>query len=105
MSEDKKDFKEVKVKVLAGAKEHVDTLDRTMLYSGVNIFGSLTQLYLANRDQMQQQQSPAVSNNQNPTQGGLAGASASSMMQIGNEVLAIFKKLQKRDSITKIKAF
>lgn len=46
MSEDKKDFKEVKVKVAGSAKEHIDTLDRTMLYSGVNIFGSLTQLYM-----------------------------------------------------------
>jgi len=27
------------------------------------------------------------------------------MMAIGNEVLSIFKKLQKKDSITKIKAF
>ena len=53
-----------------------------------------------------QSQSPTFSNNNsNPVQGGLAGASASSLMQIGNEVLSIFKKLQKRDSITKIKAF
>ena len=105
MSEDKSDFKEVKVKISAGAKDHVDTLDRTMLYSGVNIFGSLTQLYLANKDQMQSQSPTISNNNSNPVQGGLAGASASSMMQIGNEVLSIFKKLQKRDSITKIKAF
>lgn len=50
MSDDKKDFKEVKVKVAGGNKDHVDTIDRTMLYSGVNIFGSLTQLYLNNRE-------------------------------------------------------
>lgn len=42
MTDSNKDFKEVKVKVAAGAKEHVETLDRTMLYSGVNIFGSLS---------------------------------------------------------------
>lgn len=57
MSEDKKDFKEVKVKVQAGAKDHVDTIDRTMLYSGVNIFGSLTQMYLANKEQIKLQSS------------------------------------------------
>lgn len=47
MTEEKKDFKEVKVKVLGAAKDHTDTLDRTMLYSGVNIFGTLTNLYLS----------------------------------------------------------
>jgi hypothetical protein len=42
MNDSSKDFKEVKVKVSGSAKEHIETLDRTMLYSGVNIFGSLT---------------------------------------------------------------
>lgn len=37
--EEKKDFKEVKVKVTGGAKEFQETLSRSMLYSGVNIFG------------------------------------------------------------------
>lgn len=45
--EEKKDFKEVKVKVSGAAKEHTETLDRSMLYSGVNIFGTLTNLYLS----------------------------------------------------------
>jgi hypothetical protein len=46
---------------------------------------------------------PSIANN--AISGSLAGASAGSMMAIGNEVLSIFKKLQKKDSITKIKAF
>ena len=46
MVEEKKDFKEVKVKITGGQKEHTDTLSRSMLYSGVNIFGMLSNLYL-----------------------------------------------------------
>lgn len=51
MAEEKKDFKEVKVKITGGAKEHTDTLSRSMLYSGVNIFGQLSELYMQSRDQ------------------------------------------------------
>lgn len=39
MAEEKKDFKEVKVKIQGGAKEYSDTLSRSMVFSGVNIFG------------------------------------------------------------------
>jgi hypothetical protein len=51
--EEKKDFKEVKVKVSGALKEHTETLDRSMLYSGVNIFGTLTNLYLSSKEQFQ----------------------------------------------------
>ena len=51
MAEEKKDFKEVKVKITGGAKDHTDTLSRSMLYSGVNIFGQLSELYMQSRDQ------------------------------------------------------
>ena len=50
MAEERKDFKEVKVKVTGGAREHTDTLSRSMLYSGVNIFGQLSELYLSSKD-------------------------------------------------------
>jgi hypothetical protein len=52
MTEEKKDFKEVKVKVQGGQKDHTETLDRNMLYSGVNIFGQLTALYMQNREEI-----------------------------------------------------
>jgi len=35
---EKKDFKSVKVNIKTGTK-NVDTLSRSMLYSGINIFG------------------------------------------------------------------
>ena len=44
--DEKKDFKEVKVKITGGQKDHTETLSRSMLYSGVNIFGKLSDLYL-----------------------------------------------------------
>lgn len=39
MDEQQKDFKEVKVKITGGQKDFTETLSRSMLYSGVNIFG------------------------------------------------------------------
>ena len=53
MAEEKKDFKEVKVKIQGGQKGDVETLSRSMLYSGVNIFGELTRLYLESKDNFQ----------------------------------------------------
>ena len=53
MAEEKKDFKEVKVKIQGGQKDHTDTLSRSMLYSGVNIFGQLSELYLQSKDDFQ----------------------------------------------------
>ena len=41
MNKDKKDFKEVKVNIKSGTK-NIDTLSRSMLYSGINIFGQLS---------------------------------------------------------------
>ena len=38
MTDGKKDFKEVKVKITGGAKD-TETLSNSMLFSGVNIFG------------------------------------------------------------------
>lgn len=46
MDEQQKDFKEVKVKITGGQKDFTETLSRSMLYSGVNIFGQLSELYL-----------------------------------------------------------
>ena len=46
MTEEKKDFKAVTVKITGGQKDHTDTLSRSMLYSGVNIFGQLSEFYL-----------------------------------------------------------
>ena len=38
MNSEKKDFKSVKVNIKSGAK-NAGTLSRSMLYSGINIFG------------------------------------------------------------------
>ena len=48
--DEKKDFKEVKVKITGGQKDYTETLSRSMLYSGVNIFGKLSDLYLQSKD-------------------------------------------------------
>ena len=53
MVDEKKDFKEVKVKVSGGQKEFSDTLSRSMLFSGVNIFGELTKMYMESKEQFQ----------------------------------------------------
>jgi len=47
--DDKRDFKAVKVNIKGGAKNQ-NTLSRSMLYSGINIFGQLTQMYLESKD-------------------------------------------------------
>ena len=39
--DDKKDFKAVKVKVKSGQK-NTETISRSMIFSGVNIFGELS---------------------------------------------------------------
>jgi hypothetical protein len=103
MADEKKDFKEVKVKVTGAVKEHTETLDRSMLYSGVNIFGTLTSLYLNSKEQFQSVGMSAMGSGNQGSEA-LSGASGNSMMQISSEVLTIFKRMQKRDSTTKIKA-
>ena len=47
--DDKKDFKAVKVKVKGGQKS-TETISRSMIFSGVNIFGELTRQYMANKN-------------------------------------------------------
>jgi len=90
--EEKKDFKEVKVKVTGGHKEFADTLSRSMLYSGVNIFGQLTQLYMKSKDTFSevalQHQGQASQGKSAIQEGALGGASGnSSMMSLGSNVL------------------
>ena len=50
---EKKDFKSVKVSIKSGTK-NIDTLSRSMLYSGINIFGQLSQMYLQNKEEFSQ---------------------------------------------------
>ena len=45
MDSHKQDFKAVKVNIKTGTRND-GTLSRDMLYSGINIFGSLTQKYM-----------------------------------------------------------
>jgi len=45
MDEGKKDFKAVKVSVKGGTKNK-ETISRSMMYSGVNIFGELSRAYM-----------------------------------------------------------
>ena len=45
MDKDKKDFKAVKVNRKAGTKNE-KTVSKSMMYSGINIFGHLTQIYM-----------------------------------------------------------
>ena len=106
MVEEKKDFKEVKVRVQGGQREQ-ETLSRSMLYSGVNIFGELSRLYLESKDSFQavaMQHTGAAAASQ--AAGGQDGdAGGSEMTSLSQNVLQIFKRLQKRDGITKVKAF
>lgn len=85
-----KDFKAVKVQ-MKQRQTTGETLSGSMLYSGVNVFGQLTKAYLATRDQ---------SSSFMETQ-----PSASSQMGLDTEALQIFKRLQKKDIVTKVKAF
>ena len=97
--DDKKDFKAVKVKVKAGQKS-TETVSRSMMFSGVNIFGELTRQYMANKDQQEAQE----------TQLPAAGAYAAEMdagdqgLGLQNEELMVFKKITKKDPITRCKA-
>ena len=78
-----------------------------MLYSGVNIFGELSRLYLESKDQFQ----AVALQHTGAGGGGSSGAAVvedgdeNSMSSLSQNVLQIFKRLQKRDSITKVKAF
>ena len=103
MVSEQKDFKAVKVQMKSSAIQG-EALSRSMLFSGINIFGQLSKIYLQNKESGNAFQ--AIS--QSLTKGNAGsndGGEISSMMNISQEVLAIFKRLQKKDSITKIKAF
>lgn len=81
-----------------------------MLYSGVNIFGQLSELYLQSKDEFQavaiQQTGKGGPGTAAAGSGGPNEDSGSSgMMSLNANVLQIFKRLQKRDAITKVKAF
>jgi hypothetical protein len=72
-----------------------------MLYSGVNIFGQLSELYLKSKDDFIKATSNASTQaandaNESTNEGGIG---------LSSGVLQIFKKLQKRDPVTKVKAF
>jgi hypothetical protein len=66
-----------------------------MLYSGVNIFGQLSDMYIKSRDEFMK--ANATDKKVEESTEGAIGLSAG--------VLQIFKKLQKRDPVTKVKAF
>eukprot|EP00347_Sterkiella_histriomuscorum_P012612 403367900 len=101
MNSEQKDFKAVKVQMKSSQKTG-ETLSRSMLYSGINIFGQLSQLYLQNKEAGGSYNafSAQVKPNNSAADGG-----EGSMMNLSQEVLAIFKRMQKKDSTTKIKAF
>ena len=102
---DKKDFKAVKVSIKGSKNE--STLSRGMLYSGVNIFGQLSNLYLHNRDEFNatvgsKAAASAPSSSAVDTSSG--GASAD-VLNLPQEVIMIFKRIQKKDATTRCKAF
>jgi len=98
MDDHSKDFKAVKVQLKASQNQG-EVLSRSMLYSGINIFGQLSQMYLQSKEtggmsfQSLQQ-----------TMTGKDTSSSSSVMSLSQEVLSIFKRMQKKDSNTKVKA-
>lgn len=104
MDSEQKDFKAVKVHMKQTQKQ-AETLSRSMLYSGINIFGQLSQVYLQNKDQSTNSvpASNFAASSMDTSAGGASGEG--SMMHLSQEVLAIFKRLQKKDPITKVKAF
>ena len=90
MAEEKKDFKEVKVKIQGGQKDHTDTLSRSMLYSGVNIFGQLSELYLQSKDDFQAvtlQHTGGGASAPSDQDGGAGGSGSSGMMNLDSSVL------------------
>lgn len=95
----KADFKAVKVSIKQGNK-NISTVSRSMLYSGVNIFGQLTQKYLESKQELLE------SGGVMPEPAGGGGAAAPpEMMALPQEVMMIFKRVQKKDPVTKCKAF
>ncbi|CDW71489.1 ring zn-finger-domain-containing protein [Stylonychia lemnae] len=101
MDSEQKDFKAVKVQLKSSQKQG-EQLSRSMLYSGINIFGQLSQLYLQNKEAGGAYASFQA---QVQTQSSKSDDSGSgSMMHLSQDIIQIFKRLQKKDSTTKIKA-
>lgn len=84
--EEKKDFKEVKVKITGGSRDQQHTLNRSMLYSGVNIFGALTKLYMEEKSQNGMYSLLNASKGTN-MEGALTGASGASIGELGSHSL------------------
>lgn len=94
MDDHSKDFKAVKVQLKASQNQG-EVLSRGMLYSGINIFGQLSQMYLQSKETGSFPQTMSA---------GKDTSSTSSVMSLNQEVLSIFKRMQKKDSNTKVKA-
>jgi hypothetical protein len=101
MDSEQKDFKAVKVQMKANQNQG-EVLSRSMLYSGINIFGQLSQIYLQNKDSAGTPFS--VIPDAKGSSGGAAGSGGDSVMNLSQEVLSIFKRMQKKDPNTKTKA-
>lgn len=94
-----KDFKAVKVKIKAGQKS-TETVPRAMMFSGVNIFGELSRQYIAKKNQSEEEELQDISNQlMNESKGQSDGG-----IGLQNEELMIFKKVTKKDPITRCKA-
>ena len=94
-----KDFKAVKVKIKAGQKS-TETVSRAMMFSGVNIFGELSRQYIAKKNQSEEEELQDISNQfMNESKGQSDGG-----IGLQNEELMIFKKVTKKDPITRCKA-
>ena len=85
-----KDFKAVKVQ-FKGTQKSGETLSRSMLYSGINIFGQLSQLYIQNKESGGSYS--AFSEQIGKGSKTSAGEDSGSMLSLNQEVLAIFKRL------------
>ena len=84
-----KDFKAVKVQ-FKGSQKTGETLSRGMLYSGINIFGQLSQMYIQNKESGGSYSAFSDSIGKSSKQ---ANEDGGSMLSLNQEVLAIFKKL------------
>ena len=112
MDEGKKDFKAVKVSVKGGTKNK-ETISRSMMYSGVNIFGELSRAYMEKKRGEQELETVAAPSSFARSDARAAGAGSASLagessaedaMRLQNEELLVFKKITKKDPITKCKA-
>ncbi|CAI2381223.1 unnamed protein product [Moneuplotes crassus] len=132
MSE-KKDFRPVKVKIKSNKQKSMKYISGDLLYSGVNLFGKLSEIYMEKikngemfagtyQDTPTQKEAVAVpapdystpamskksstvSNTSNMSYDSNRGMlKSSSVFQMDQEIMSLFRKLQKKDAITKVKA-